>query len=250
MIVMIAMLLLRSLVCFFDTKFMSYVDTIVVIPIYIQFLMEILPFIKRYPLLPVRVAESVMGRISPSELMMVIPAHVLGNCVGIVLFHSAYPFGAPPVVFQPIVFDRTGTNGYNLITEVLVVFVYVTIVLVLPDLLEANKASPKWLTIPLIGPVLMMKSAFLNPSAVYSLWYVNHSVSTWSPLRYATLLSTTLKLKSAADVATTTATSAAAAAPVFPQLDYMVVSLLAALAAGLFVKFTFPEDGSWQRKKM
>jgi hypothetical protein len=237
-VMMTLVLLLRSLITVMGlgTTYFSLVEVLVYSPYCIQFLMTKFPFMTKYPLLPVRVAESAMGRISSSELMMIIPAHVLGNILALTLFRTLCPF-APWSVFQPIVFDQWAP--FDLVIVFTAVFMYVSVVLVTPDLLVANKASSKLLTIPTV-PFLLLnlrKCSTLNPTTIYAMWYINHCEASWSPLLllkewYASNLSV---LSSAGSQSL--------------QLEYILISLFAALGAGLFLKRAFPDDGSWLRKK-
>lgn len=87
-----------------------------------QIISRFLPFMKcSYPLLPVRMTESIMGkeivygldtaelidwkfaqligRISPSTLAVVVPAHFLGNILAVVVFKTIFPFVPSKVLF-------------------------------------------------------------------------------------------------------------------------------------------------------
>jgi hypothetical protein len=44
------------------------------------------------PLLPIRLAESILGRITPVKLTVVIPAHFLGCILGAVMFRTFFPY--------------------------------------------------------------------------------------------------------------------------------------------------------------
>jgi len=44
------------------------------------------------PLLPIRLAESILGRVTPIKLTVVIPAHFLGCILGAVMFRTIFPY--------------------------------------------------------------------------------------------------------------------------------------------------------------
>lgn len=239
-VLMTLVLLLRTVITMIGlgTTYFNFIEVIVYSPYCIQCLMSKLPFMTKFPLLPVRVAESIMARISSPELMMVIPAHVLGNIMGLTLFKIICPF-APSIVFQTAVFEQWAP--FELVIVLIAVFMYVCVMLVTPDILVANKISLKMLSIPTI-PFLLInpKCSTLNPTTIYATWYINHCEATWSPL---------LLLK---EMSTTNSLNLSGLTPTGQQslpLDYILVSLFAALCAGLVIKRFFPEDGSWLRKK-
>lgn len=50
-----------------------------------------MPIISNSPLLPVRVTEAIMGRISMSRLAMVVPAHFIGCVLALAVVRSMMP---------------------------------------------------------------------------------------------------------------------------------------------------------------
>ena len=58
----------------------------------LQMVSKIIPFISdSAPLVPVRVVECILGRVSSSHFLVVFPAHFLGSIVGIVVFQYICP---------------------------------------------------------------------------------------------------------------------------------------------------------------
>lgn len=58
-----------------------------------QMLGKYIPILRTtYPIVTVRLAESLLGKVSPSKVMVIVPAHLLGSIVGIVMFKSVLPF--------------------------------------------------------------------------------------------------------------------------------------------------------------
>lgn len=64
------------------------------LPLLLQLLESYFPFMgESFPLLPVRIAETVLGRISVSWLaLVVVPSHFIGCVMGIVIFKTLLPF--------------------------------------------------------------------------------------------------------------------------------------------------------------
>eukprot|EP01038_Epipyxis_sp_PR26KG_P009923 gene9923-13347_t len=192
-------------------------------PLFVQLLSHKFPvFKKSFPILPIRLAESIMGRISSAKLIVTIPAHLIGSIIGTVIFHSIFPF-IPLMVFEPIVYeDQDRFRG--LATETLVVFLYSSIIIIFPQLLEANKLSQKLVSIPTL-PLMLIgapnRGSTINPAAIYALWYVNRFYDT-----------------SAFDSFTKSL-----------QLEHIIGPLLGAVSAGFFCNVFFPDDPvSWKRE--
>lgn len=58
----------------------------------LQMVSNLIPFMRdSAPLLPVRVVECLLGRVSSSQFLVVFPAHFLGSIVGIVFFQFVCP---------------------------------------------------------------------------------------------------------------------------------------------------------------
>lgn len=64
------------------------------LPFLIQLLVSFFPFMSKcFPLLPVRIAETVLGRMEIAHLVMVVlPSHLIGCIMGVVLFKALLPF--------------------------------------------------------------------------------------------------------------------------------------------------------------
>lgn len=60
-------------------------------------------------------------------------------------------------------------------TEIIVNFVYVITLLVLPYLLEVNRLSVMFVSVPLLPAILFSDSCF-NPSIIYGLWSINSNI--------------------------------------------------------------------------
>lgn len=56
-----------------------------------------MPICKSSILLPITVAEGVLGRLSPQKVLLSIPAQVLGCVTAVIMFRSTIPF-IPDVV--------------------------------------------------------------------------------------------------------------------------------------------------------
>lgn len=115
-------------------------------------------------------------------------------------------------------FDNSWRVG-NLLTEVLVNFLYSSIVLVLPYILEINRIRKELLSIPIL-PLFFLKFPYetstFNPTIIYALWFVNSY--TGSKIALPT--------------------------------ERLIGPILGAILAGLFCNKYFPDDASsWSRKK-
>ena len=132
-------------------------------------------------------------------------------------------------MFQPVVYDQT-KPWLGLLVEVVAVFLYIVVVLVLPDILQVNKLNSRLLSLPTLPLMWMFRApnqtVTFNPAAVYALWYVNRNFGAAVSLRGAIT---------------------EAANPL--QLEHLVGPLLASVLAGLLVNYAFPDDSSsWIRR--
>ena len=115
----------------------------------------VFPFIDiSNPLLTIRMAESLIGRLTTYKLTVVTPAHFLGCIVGTVSFRTILPF-VPTSVVQPVVLSSEMDLMSSIAMEILFVTLYVFFYLVVPDLLEVNKHS-RYLVIVLMLPLLLL----------------------------------------------------------------------------------------------
>jgi len=79
-------------------------------------------------------------------------------------------------VYEPIAYQPSSTSWMlNLTLEALYSFCYVSVMLVLPYMLQINRISKVYLSLPMVplflGPCPGQTSAF-NPAMVYALWFV------------------------------------------------------------------------------
>lgn len=191
-------------------------------PYLMQILGKYLPiFGDGFPILAFRLAESVLGRISPSKLSVIIAAHFLGCVLGAVIFKSVWPsYFSSHTELQPVVYSqRYWVLG--LIFETALTCIYTCIMIALPDLLAVNRLSKQWLSVPAIPLMLMrvpdMTSTF-SPAALYALWYVAERKSTAGGL-------------------------------VNLQIEHLIAPILGAIGAGLICSRVFPDDPqTWRRK--
>lgn len=157
---MIVITLLRSLVLMlgYDTSYFPLVEVVAACPLFAQSIMVAFPFMTDYPLLPVRIAETVMGRLSPMALIAAIPAQIIGNVMGLVIFKTLCPF-APNAAFEPVSYSDDSSAWWScipcLMRVVGSVFMYVCVLLVVPDMLQVNKYSTRLLSIPTIPFILL-----------------------------------------------------------------------------------------------
>lgn len=145
---------------------------------------------------------------------------MFGAIFGVVLFKSMLPF-VPNEVVQPLQYQSTWWIQ-NLLMEIVVNFIYITILLVLPYIFEINRITTKLVSLPIV-PLLLLKAPFdtatFNPAIIYALWYVNSCSSLYS--NFSTL-----------------------------PLERIIGPILGALFAGIFCNRYFPDDpNSWTRKK-
>lgn len=173
------------------------------------------PMFNMTALLPVRIAEGILGRVNIAKLGVSIPAHFAGCLLGIVLFRNSVPcvpFQALlPVAYTTsfhtdaipglplsagfvttalqsllfplfILFDpRNKTAVGDLVGEVVVVMLYTLGNLVLPQILYVNKLPNQLLSVLLL-PVMLWRvggaCSTFHPVAMYCLWYLASPEST------------------------------------------------------------------------
>lgn len=160
------------------------------------------------------------GKISPSQILVIIPAHLFGAIIGIVLFKTFIPI-LPNDIIQPLPY-HTSWWMQNLIVEIVMNFAFVSLLLIVPYILEINRITTKLVSLPIV-PLFLIKAPLdtctFNPAITYALWYVNHCSS---------LTHNFVSL----------------------PLERIIGPLLGALFAGIFCNIYFPDDpNSWMRKK-
>ena len=200
-----------------------------------------IPFLKQtYPVLTVRLAETIVGKlswvmqywyntglmlhwwlhigkVSPAKTLVILPAHLFGAVLGVVIFKSFLPF-IPNDVIQPLPYVSTWWLP-SIVVEVLINFVYITILLVLPYILEINRITTKLVSLPVIPLLLCFHASTFSPAIVYALWYVNNCSSIF--MNFNSL-----------------------------PLERIIGPILGAIFAGVFCNRYFPDDpSSWTRKK-
>lgn len=240
-------------------------------PLLVQLVGSYVPFMADcFPLLPIRLAESILGRISPGRLTLIIPAHFFGSILGVAAFSTIFPF-APTAVFEPITYDRRSWF-YTLLVETTLVCVYSTIIIALPEILIVNKLPLKFLSIPII-PLMFIgvpdSGCSFNPAAVYAMWFVAGGSSTSWTSTYSSLISSFLSLvpaslsshlstfialplssssSSSSSNPLSSSSSASTSAERILQQEHLIAPILGAIAAGLICNRFFPDDGSWKRR--
>ena len=206
---------IRATLIFFKLDNWIPYGIIFALPYFIQQLESYCPFVSDvHPILPTRLAESILGRISPSKLTVIIPAHFLGCIFGAVLFKTICPL-APDAVFEPVTYDPTYWFE-GLIKEAIVVCIYVCTIIGVPDLLEVNRLPAYLLSAPIL-PMMLIKvpnrGSTFNPAALYALWYINGNTS--GPFSF--------------------------------QAEHMIGPVLGSIAAGIICSKLFPDDpNSWK----
>jgi hypothetical protein len=78
---------------FIKIRYMLCFDcSLLLLLLLLQMVSKIIPFMSESaPLVPVRVVECILGRVSSSHFLVVFPAHFLGSIVGIVVFQYICP---------------------------------------------------------------------------------------------------------------------------------------------------------------
>lgn len=163
----------------FKVEFLVPLGIIFAFPYFIQKIYGIFPFMKSsLPLLLVRLAETILGRISPTKLAVIIPAHFLGSIFGIVLFKTVFFFLSAELL-APIQFEDR-SSIFTFIFETILVFLYTSAWIGVPEILVVNHLPANlltWVCTPLLlFPIAIGGSSF-NPAAVYALSYVHGSAS-------------------------------------------------------------------------
>ena len=135
----------------------SYIPSgfIFAFPSVVQIMGVVLPFMDTSnPLLIIRMAEALMGRLKTYKLTIVVPAHFLGCIIGAISFKTIVPL-VPSAVMQPVVFSSEMSPIFFFMREILLVTLYVFFYLVVPDMLEVNKFS-QYLLGAFILPLLLI----------------------------------------------------------------------------------------------
>ena len=187
--------------------------------------------VRMIPVLNMRIAESISGRLSPFRLLVTIPAHVFGSILALAIFRVINPF-SPILVYKPFVYDEA--EPFETVAF-LSTFLYTIMYLVVPDFLQVNTFDKKWLSVPIV-PTLLLNYKNCNTlyfEAAYALWFLDKCNWAWSPL-FCALDSTDIEMPRHYS-------------PL--QLRPFITPLLAAIAGGFLINALFPEDGSWIRKK-
>lgn len=178
--------------------FLSQVPHAVVcaLPLLMQLLDSYFSFIGEcFPLLPVRIVETVLGRMSVSWLaLVVVPSQFVGCVMGIVVFKTLLPFAVVEVGFssiflsifffltfssgktspppkppphqikthvQPLTPPSTNVGAGGLASmglEAALLCAYSCLVIAIPELLQVNRASRLLLSLP-VGLVLLLAAA-------------------------------------------------------------------------------------------
>jgi hypothetical protein len=197
---------------------------------------SVFPLLKRhYPILPVRIAECLQGKTSPSRIFVIIPAHLFGGIIGILFFRTFFPFLPSQVrvffllfesylihvflskVYSPITYDQTWWVTGSL-TEIFCNFIYIIAVVILPEIFEVNRLKSIWVNLPMIPLFWFSFQSTYNPAVVYGLWYIQ-SCSLY---------------KNVGNL----------------PVERILIPLVASILVGIFVNMYFPEDPScWIKKK-
>eukprot|EP01031_Cornospumella_fuschlensis_P031225 gene31225-37736_t len=146
-------------------------------PFVIQFLAKFAPVLRsNYPILPVRIAECFVGKVSPVRMLILIPAHMLGAIFGTLALKSFIPF-LPNSVLTPINYSNSSSLS-GLLYEVVLSFCYCLVLLVLPYIYDRNRYRQQYfISLPILPLLFIRTPAYtstLNPSVVYALWYINN----------------------------------------------------------------------------
>mmetsp|Transcript_24322 Transcript_24322/g.34879 ORF Transcript_24322/g.34879 Transcript_24322/m.34879 type:complete len:285 (+) Transcript_24322:27-881(+) len=208
--------------------------------------------------LPVRLTESVMGRLNPQELLVLIPAHVFGSLMSITCASvlSSSISGLSDLAFQPIAFNQPPTISLYML-EIFLTTCFIISLIVLPQLFEVNRLNPSLIWIPLAAINLIGGNILtFNPVGIYTLWFVNNG-STWS-------LGTRLLNKAAVyassflgrDIITntvynSTSTQTFLTSPhSYLSIGHIIAPMAAAIIAGIICNCIFPDDPTtWLRKR-
>lgn len=182
-----------------------------------QLFLKTFPFLDTVvPNLNIRAAESVLGRVHPSKLVVMFPAHFMGAIIGCTVLRLIIPI-LPHEVFMPEIYSEAAWIE-AFVREVLVNFLFVSFYLVVPEMLEVNGFTRKWMTLftlPFAFIGVSDKGSTFSPAINYALWYVTHESSKLS---------------------------------VQMQTEHLAGPLVGALLAGLLCAKFFPDDPFWRRK--
>lgn len=183
-------LLLRSITVILRINSVVPYGIIFAAPLFIQLVERIFPLFKHHsPLLLIRLAESILGRLHPFRLLVIIPAHFFGCLMGTILFRLICPIQSISLLAtSPILFDNSSWFA-ALIGEIFAVSLYVVINIALPEILFINKVSKYALSIAML-PLLFGGHVTFNPAAIYAIWYAYESgnVTGFSPLQSERLI--------------------------------------------------------------
>mmetsp|Transcript_16521 Transcript_16521/g.16628 ORF Transcript_16521/g.16628 Transcript_16521/m.16628 type:complete len:257 (+) Transcript_16521:62-832(+) len=151
------------------------------LPYFIQQISRRVPIIAdTNPLLPVRIAEIILGRLSPTSFAVVAPAHFLGCILGGVIFMSVLPFAAKDTLTAISYAPANTLHLFGL--ESILVAIYVVVTIALPEILSVNKLSPNISSV-IILPIMMIPTpnygVMFHPAALYTLSYL-HGKEAWS----------------------------------------------------------------------
>jgi len=212
-------LTLRTLVILLHID--SYIPTgfVFAFPFFMQICVKYIPSLfHTVPLLPVRFAQTLIGKTNPMNLLVLIPAHFLGAVTAVVIFRTVFPF-LPNKVYDPIFYQPTWWVE-NLAFESLWNFFYVLIMLTAPYLLQVNRINKIFLSLPLI-PLFFLASpaqtSSFNPAIVYAFWFIKGCSSLY-------MNSSTI------------------------PIDRIVGPLIGAIIAAVVSNMYFPDDAaSWKR---
>lgn len=113
----------------------------------------------------------ISGKVNPTRMLILIPAHLLGSIFGAVALKMIFPF-LPSEVLRPLVFPSHNVF-MTFFIETANHFFYCLILLVLPYLFDINRINSKWILLPLL-PILIVPYCTLNPGLTYALWYLRN----------------------------------------------------------------------------
>lgn len=146
---MIYCLLLRQITSlFYLQNFVPY-GLIFALPYSMHLFGKYCPIMRQsLPLLPLRVSEALLGRLTPLQLTIVIPAHFLGCIFAAALFHCVNPF-SPLSALHPITYSADLSLPI-ILSDALLVALYIIACLVGPELLSVNKLPSAYLTLAVL----------------------------------------------------------------------------------------------------
>lgn len=219
MIWMIIGLLLRYLANLLGFSHLSYYYFFGC-PVVLKVLNKYFPIMeKNSPILPFRLVESILGRLTPVQILVIIPAHFLGCILGVAIFYCLFPLNRD-LALSPIIYNES-TATFRLISEALLVFVYCVELVAIPEMLSVNKLPSSLIhfgLLPLLYISPLKKGTVYDPSILYSLWYMQNLFCDKSDH---------LSL----------------------QIEHFVGPTIGAIAAGLLCSRFFPDDPlHWKRK--